>query len=179
MQFGLGEASLSKDLYVGVLKFLETENYRAKSLREIMETCKIDFSFAVQVVFILAQQAMVSPAQPVSKSLHEKTEMYNLGVLKKQESSAENSLFVAAPRIASALSISNVEQIVMHAYLQGVRKEFEFVEYVMRIFKENNQGFIKDGKILEKESETKAAIKEVIKGFLEKVSLYKALGILE
>ncbi|WP_291031865.1 class I SAM-dependent methyltransferase [Helicobacter sp.] len=179
MQFPLGEANLQKDLYQGVLKFLEKDNYKAKSLEEIMEACKIDFLLASQVIFILAEQAMVLPVQPVSKELQERARAYNLGVLKKQGFSAESSLFIAAPRIASGILVSNVEQIVMRAYLQGSKKETEFVNYVMRAFKENNQGFMKDGKVLESEAENKAAIKEVVKEFLEKVPIYKVLGILE
>ncbi|WDL74712.1 hypothetical protein IP360_07805 [Helicobacter winghamensis] len=75
--------------------------------------------------------------------------------------------------------ISSIEQLAISAYIKETKKETELVNFIVKLFKENKREVTKEGKILESEAENKAVIKEVVKEFLEKVPLYKALGILE
>lgn len=89
------------------------------------------------------------------------------------------SSYLASPVTASALMISSIEQLAISAYIKETKKETELVNFIVKLFKENKREIIKEGKILESEAENKAVIKEVVKEFLEKVPLYKALGILE
>lgn len=179
MQFPLGEVSLSRDVHHKVLLFLESENCRSKSLEEIVESTQIDIATTLEAMLALVQQGIASPVQKTNEKLLSQARAYNIEVLKRQEYGVDNTLFIAAPKIATAILMGDMEQFIMHAYLQGFKTEKQLIEYVMRVFKENNKDLIKDGKILQNPKETRGIIGGVVKEFLSKIPIYQALGILE
>ncbi|MCM1225254.1 MAG: class I SAM-dependent methyltransferase [Lachnospiraceae bacterium] len=175
----LGELNLHKDLYIKVLKFLEKDDYREKSAKEIMEACDMEISAALQVLCVLGTQRLVAPTQKASETLKCRANAYNMRVLARQEIGNNIFSYLAVAKIASGIVVSNVEQLIMSAYFKGARKESELVRFVMAIFKDTGRNFLKDGKMLESEAENKKAIAEVVKEFLGKLPLYKALEILD
>ena len=174
-----GEMTLNKDLYQSVLKHLQTDSYRPKTIKEIMEKTNLTFSIVIEALMLLIQQGIVFPSQPVTEEIKTKAKAYNNNVLSKLVNDGSHN-YLVAPAIASAtITTTSVEQIILYAFSQGIKKESELINYTLKIFKEQNRGFIKNGKVLEKESDNKEAIKEVAKEFLKKIPLYQALGVLE
>ena len=53
------------------------------------------------------------------------------------------------------------------------------VNFTLETLKSKGQGIIKEGKVLTDETESKNAIKEMAKKFVESLPLYKTLGIVE
>ncbi|TLD84450.1 methyltransferase domain-containing protein [Helicobacter sp. MIT 11-5569] len=178
VQCAIGEINIKQEVFEPVLKVLEKDSFRPKTMREIAQECKLEFGQLLEILMLALHQNMISPAQPLTAEGKERAKLYNANVLERLVR-YEQASYLASPVSATAFMVSSAEQIAMSAYIKGSKKESELVNFVVKLFKENKRYMIKDGKVLEKDSENKEAIKEVVKEFLERVPLYKALGILE
>ena len=175
----LGEANLNKEMYESALNHFKKDDYTPKTLQSLMDSCKIDFNNCLQIAVILTHQNFISPAQEMDQDLKARARAYNSNLFYNQ-TQGDSSAYVVAPRIHSCIGVSNLEQIAMYGFLtQNLHKETELVNWTIKTMKDNGQGFIKDGKVIEKDSEVREEIKKLIKAFLEKIPIYKALGILD
>ncbi|WDL69745.1 hypothetical protein IP364_07710 [Helicobacter winghamensis] len=147
-------------------------------MRKITQECKLEFGQVLEFLMLGVHQNIISPTQPLTPDIEKRVKVYNANLLKRLVCYGQSS-YLASPVTVSALMISSIEQLAISAYIKETKKETELVNFIVKLFKENKREIIKEGKILESEAENKAVIKEVVKEFLEKVPLYKALGILE
>ena len=118
------------------------------------------------------------PAQEVSAEIAQKAKAFNHNTLSKNLK-ADTFCWIAAPRIASAIAMSNIDKMVLYAYLNGSKKESELINFALQTLKDKGQGIIKEGKVLTDETATKVELKEMVKNFLGGIPFYKALGIVE
>ncbi|EEO26532.1 LOW QUALITY PROTEIN: hypothetical protein HWAG_01324, partial [Helicobacter winghamensis ATCC BAA-430] len=178
VQCAVGEINLNREIYQPVLNVLEKDDFQPKTMRKITQECKLKFGQVLEFLMLGVHQNIISPTQPLTPDIEKRVKVYNANLLKRLVRYGQSS-YLASPVTASALMISSIEQLAISAYIKETKKETELVNFIVKLFKENKREIIKEGKILESEAENKAVIKEVVKEFLEKVPLYKALGILE
>ena len=175
---GRGEWNLNKESYDFLFKILEKDSYAPKTLQSIMEACKMDFNNTLIMLIALIQKGLVMPAQEVSAEIAQKAKAFNHNTLSKNLK-ADTFCWIAAPRIASAIAMSNIDKMVLYAYLNGSKKESELINFALQTLKDKGQGIIKEGKVLTDETATKVELKEMVKNFLGGIPFYKALGIVE
>ena len=175
---GRGEWNLNKESCDSIFKALEQDSYAPKTLQSIMESCKINLNDTIAVLLALIQKSLVLPAQEVSAEIAQKAKAFNHNTLSKNLNT-DTSYWIAAPRVASAIAMSNVDKIILYAYLNEGKKESELINFALQTLKNKGQGIIKEGKTLSSDAENKAELKEIVKEFLAKIPLYKALGIVE
>ena len=173
-----GELNLNKEMCDKIFNALEKDSNRAKTLQEIIESTKISFQEIQSNIILLIHQKIIAPVQEVTKEIAQRAKAYNDNTL-AQNLLADTSHWVAAPSIAAGFAINNVDKILLYAYLHKSKKEADMVNFTLETLKSKGQGIIKEGKVLTDETESKNAIKEMAKKFVESLPLYKTLGIVE
>lgn len=188
MEVVLGTLSLDKDLYKKVLEYLQSHSYKPKSGSEIMQECGIDFSSLVTLVLILMKQGMLSPTQTIDKTLKERARAYN-AILFNQQLQDDVNPYVAAPLIGSCIGVGVIEQLIMKTYIENMEnakdkdkdkeKEKDLALKTFELFKKFGKKVVEDGAVIEKDADNVKKIQTVVKEFMEKLPLYKVLGILD
>lgn len=173
-----GELNLNKEVCDKIFNALEKDANGAKTLQEIIESAQMRFEDILTPIILLMHQRIISPMQEVTKEVAQRAKAYNANILEKNLQ-ADTSHWVAAPSIAAGFAISNIDKILLYAYLYKSKKEADIVNFTLEILKSKGQGVIKEGKVLTDEAENKNAIKEMAKKFLESLPLCKTLGIVE
>ena len=173
-----GELNLNKEVCDKIFNALEKDANGAKTLQEIIESAQMRFEDILTPIILLMHQRIISPMQEVTKEVAQRAKAYNANILEKNLQ-ADTSHWVAAPSIAAGFAISNIDKILLYAYLYKSKKEADIVNFTLEILKSKGQGVIKEDKVLTDEAENKNAIKEMAKKFLESLPLCKTLGIVE
>jgi len=169
--------TLNKKLYEQVLAFLESESYRPKSARELMQKCNADFSGLIIMILVLIKQNMLFPTQKIDKTIKQQARAYNENLFNKQIQNEAN-FYVAAPLIGSCIAVGPLEQMIMKVYLQNITNEKELVSKTFTLFKESGKEMTEEAVVWE-DSQVIKNIEDNVKVFLEKLPLYKVLGILD
>ncbi|MDE5602886.1 MAG: hypothetical protein K2I71_03070, partial [Helicobacter sp.] len=92
--------------------------------------------------------------------------------------------YVAAPLIGSCVGVGAIEQLVMKTYLDNNVKENTkdkdwLTSQTFELFKKFGKKVVENGVVVEKDSENIKKIKAVVKEFMEKLPIYKALGVID
>ncbi|WP_104721652.1 class I SAM-dependent methyltransferase [Helicobacter mesocricetorum] len=178
MEVVLGTLTLDKDLYKKALEYLQSQSYRPKSGSEIMSECKIDFSSLATLIIVLIKQEMLFPTQKIDKTIKDRAKTYN-EILFNQQLEDETNVYVAAPLIGSCIAVSSIEQLVMKTYLDSVKDKENLALKTFELFKKYGKKVVEEGVVVQEDSENIKRIEVIVKGFMEKLPLYKVLGILD
>ncbi|MWV61878.1 hypothetical protein DCO58_07210 [Helicobacter saguini] len=201
-----GVAEVSKEKYEKILDVLSSDSFKAKTLQDIMDSTKLDFSAAISSLMVLIHKGIASVAQDINDRILTQCKGFN-DYLFKQQALQLSSLYVASPVIARGLTIIDTEQLFIKAYNELVRKDSKYVKnlggealdlynrllessddskllqsyitsYTFQTFRPQNRRHVKDGKILNTDKENKDEIGRIASFFIkEKLELYKALKI--
>ena len=88
-----------------------------------------------------------------------------------------SSVFVASPLTGSGIVIPETIQLLIKGYTENRRTQKELSQYVWDIYKPQGRKHVKDGKVLSEDSENIAEIERMAQEFLQRLPIYKQLGI--
>ena len=73
--------------------------------------------------------------------------------------------------------ISDTVQLMIKAHMENRKSKDELARYVWDIYKPQGRKHVKDGKVLSEDSENIAEIERMAQEFLQRLPIYKQLGI--
>ncbi|RAX58421.1 hypothetical protein CCZ01_03110 [Helicobacter monodelphidis] len=173
-----GQAELSEENYAKILECLGSDLCRPKSGREILEKSKLTYQQFLLSLVILIQKKFLLPTQKVTSKIKKQCDAFNKALFYAQSKGYGNA-YVASPATASAISMSDTEQLFILAYTEHQKKNVnDLTKHILDIYKPQGRKLVVAGKVLESEEENEAEIKKMAQVFLEnKLSIYKALSI--
>ena len=172
-----GEAELARDIYDKVLESLAQKSFAPKAVREIFETTRVPFPQLLNALSILVAQGMCLPCQKYSNKVKKQTDAYNRNLF-EQQMFKSSSVFVASPLTGSGIVIPETIQLLIKGYTENRRTQKELSQYVWDIYKPQGRKHVKDGKVLNEDSENIAEIDKMTQDFLNnRLPIYKQLGI--
>ncbi|MDE7197180.1 MAG: class I SAM-dependent methyltransferase [Helicobacter sp.] len=171
-----GQAELARDIYDKVLDMLAQRSFAPKMMREIQQGTGIAFPQLLNALSLLVSQGMCLPCQKYSNKVKKQVDAYNRNLF-EQQTLKNGSVFVASPLTGSGVMISDTVQLMIKAHMENRKSKDELARYVWDIYKPQGRKHVKDGKVLNEDSENIAEIERMAQEFLQRLPIYKQLGI--
>ncbi len=172
-----GEAELAKEIYDKVLDILTQKSFAPKVVREIFEATQIPFPQLLNALSILVAQGMCLPCQKISTKVKKQADAYNRNLF-EQQMFRSSSVFVASPLTGSGIVIPETMQLLIKGYIENRKTQKELSQYIWDIYKPQGRKHVKDGKVLNEDSENIAEIDKMTQDFLNnRLPIFKQLGI--
>lgn len=152
MNSGMGELTLSREIYLPLLEYLESENFRPKNLHEYLTRNNIDVRAIVEAIKILVSGKSVMPCQSDSaiKIVKKSCDKLNAHLCKRAEfSDAIN--FLASPLTGCGVNVNRFQQIFLAQYKSGVKTADKIADAAWKIFSRQGQSLVRDGRTVSPE----------------------------
>lgn len=174
----LGKATMQASIYTPVLEALADHGIR--TLGEIERTLQgtVSFSQLIHAVMVLVGAGHLAPAQTAEQidAARGRTDLLNAHLTKKARH-GDDVNYLASPVTGGGVSVNRFQQLFLLARAQG-RSETEWAGFVWRIFAEQKQALVKDGKTLTTAEESLAELQALVDQFVGKqLPLLEALQI--
>ena len=177
----VGNVSLHKDIYKQIVDLLS--DYKIHKVADLQQELPEDFkqTWLFESLAILHSQGAIVLVQDddVINEVKEKCDKLNAYVMQQSLVSPELTVLVS-PLTGTALSFGRFPLIFLHAYIQGKKKQADWVDYAWQALKKNNQLLLKDGNTLQEEKDNIEELNSMVDSF-EKYTLpvAKRLKIVE
>ncbi len=176
----IGEVQCKEEVYKPLIEFLASDNYAAKSIKDIREIEEYkNISVLLEVLLLLVGSGIIHPVEENSAEIMKKLEgqCSRLNNFIFQENLRNKQLyFMASPVIGGGVQTSTLDQAFIFAGKNNCKALEERVNYVNDLFVNNGLKLSKDGEELAGDN-LLAHIKEMAVEFEKRLPLLKALKL--
>ena len=160
VQGALGAASLQADIYEPVVAALAMDDYRAKTIDELLQHPDLrntEFSKIVQALVVLVGAGHVFPAVFPTPEAKKKCTRLN-AYLRHRAEYHDDVHYQVSPVTRSGVALNRIQQLILLARDAGLSSPEEQAPFVSKILLSQGQTIVKDGKAIEDEGERLAEL---------------------
>lgn len=176
-----GEAVLAEATYRPLVLALEAEDFRPKTLTELMAAPGLGGlrkSDVTAALVILVGMGVLRPAQGFTPDIRLRCEGYNRLVLDRAVT-GPHMRHMASPATGGGILTPRSAQLFLRAWLSGARTTQEIAESVWDVFQQTNERAVRQGRNMVTREENLSALGDMARRFVDQtVPLYRALAIL-
>jgi hypothetical protein len=177
----LGEATMSESIYLPILNLLnENGIMNIEHIEKELMNSSTGISQIMQSVMILVGKGCVATVQDdkVINASKKNTDLINKVIMQKAISSVDIN-YLASPVTGGGIPVGRFHQLFLLAYSNGKETEDDWTNFVSEILTRQGQKIIKDGKVIEDESENKSELLNQAREFkLGRFEILKTLKII-
>ena len=176
----LGEGTLQEAIYNPIIATLASNNYAAKTLREILEDLTIlNYTQALEAVTVLVNMGAVSPCHTAEPTIEKyaSCNALNLHLMEKAQYGNEIELLVS-PIVGGGVPVRRFHQLFLLARSVGEQAPDAWAEHALKVIAAQGQKILKDGVTLETAEESLDELILQANEFMEKqLPILKSLKI--
>jgi len=176
----LGEAAMSEAIYNPILDLLV--DHKPRTIGQIEQAVKdmgVTFVQVTQAVMVLTGAGALAAVQDeaVIPKAKTQTDKLNAHLIDKARSSGDIS-YLASPVTGGGVTVGRFQQLFLLAMCQGQKQPAAWAQFVWQILAAQGQKILKEGKMLESESDNIAELTAQAQAFADKqLPILKALQI--
>ena len=177
----LGQVVLPEALYGPLAFCLASENFRPKTMAELMalpDLAKLRRGDVLTGLITLVGMGVVRPAQAFTPQTQARSQGYNRLVLDRAVT-GPHLTHLASPVVGGGILTPRSAQLFLRAWLEGARSTEEIAALVWQVFETTGERAVRNGRDLVSREDNLSALDGMARRFLDQtVPLYRALGIL-
>lgn len=180
VQATLGEGKLNPEIYDPIAEFLSSDNFRPKTIAEMMKSPlfgKLTLPQVIQAMTILSSADAIAPCHDddIFALQRSKCSALNSELCRQAENSA-NVGHLASPRTGTGLIVSRFDQLFLRA--EQINQK-DPISWIWSLLQRSNEKFLSEGKPLQTEKENREKLRTLHKEYLtEKRPIFHRMGII-
>lgn len=170
MNGALGEVTLHESVYRPIIDALSDNKPKTVSyLEQALKPNNISLAQVFQAILLLIGKGSVSAVQDekTTSKISKQTKILNSHLFQKARGSSEIG-FLSSPVTGGGVAVNRIQQLFLLSRYQEKRSFDDMVAFAWQTLSAQGQKLLKEGKMLETESENKEELKQIAKNFIER-----------